>query len=76
MEHDIDPGWDARKRSARNSHLQWIKDEQVRLSLLAPCGEGTGLASSRSSDLSRLGRWTRSPFDSKKHESGRLSGIH
>lgn len=63
MEHDVTPGWDAAKRSARNSQLQWVKDDQASLSSLAPLGEGSaaaaGSARSRSSGLSRLSRWTR-----------------
>lgn len=78
MEHDVDPGWDARKRSARNSQLQWIKDEQVRLSLLAVRGKGAVAARparSRSRSLSLLSSWTLNNLVPKKREARRLPGV-
>ena len=65
-ELDVDPGWDAAKRSARNSQLQWIKDERASLRSLAPIDEGASSSAaaapsrSRFSGVSRLSQWARS----------------
>lgn len=48
-ELDINPGWDAAKRSARNSQLKWIKEERTRLhsqAALAPIREEESAAES------------------------------
>jgi hypothetical protein len=78
MVHDVNSGWDAKKRSARNHQLQWIKDEQASLAaraagVFAPAADS--LSRSSSSGLSSVGRWARSRFVSKKHQAGRAPSM-
>ncbi|HET7866212.1 MAG TPA: hypothetical protein VFL86_17575 [Burkholderiaceae bacterium] len=75
MMHDVNAGWDAKKRSARNDQLQWIKDEQASLAALAAGisapASAKSLSRSSSSSLSSFGLWARRRFASKKHQAGR-----
>jgi len=73
MVHDINAGWDAKKRSRRNDQLQWIKDERASLEALASgaaAPAAASLARSRSSGLLSFGRWTFSRSSSRS--SGRF----
>ncbi len=40
IELDVNPGWDAEKRYARNGQLKWIKQERALLGSLAPAASG------------------------------------
>lgn len=57
---DVNAGWDAVKRSARNEQLAWIKQERA----LLPASS----ARSRVSSSARLGQWVRSRFGSTGRE--------
>ncbi len=54
MDLDVDPGWDAAKRFARNSQLQWIKHERASLRSLAPVDEGANSSAAAAPSRSRL----------------------
>ncbi len=58
---DVNPGWDAEKRSARNAQLKWIKQERALLGSSSPAASG-GLDSSHAGTGtdSRTGPWARS----------------